>query len=138
MTKKSVLIGSVTGVVFFILGMLFLMNDACSVDAWVRCRNVDELVNTLLTLLMFAIPIFLFSLLTYFLKEEIFRIWLRFTYWWVPLSFVMVIFSSDHSGGLLGISDQEIFGILTWGLYIIISLIIVVWKYVATRRSMVA
>lgn len=136
MTKKSVLIVSVIGVVLFILGILFLMNDVCSVDAWVKCRIVDKSVNMLVDLLMFAIPAFLFSLLTYFLHEKVFRAWLRFTYWWIPLSFAIVLFSSSRpSANIVGISDQEIFGVLTWGLYIIISLIIIAWKYFSTRSK---
>ena len=85
---------------------------------------------------LILIPVPIFSLITYFLREEVFRAWLRFTYWWVPLSFAIVLFSSSRqSANIVGISDQAIFGVLTWGIYVIISLILITWKYFATRQS---
>jgi len=136
MTKKKVFIISATGVALFILGILFLMNDVCSVDTWVRCYDIDEYVDLLATLLMYAIPVFTFSLLTYKMREEVFSSWLLFTYVWIPFSFAVVLFSSSRqSANIVGLSDQAIFGVFTWGLYILISLIIIIWKYFSTRHS---
>jgi hypothetical protein len=140
MTKQKVLIISATGVALFILGIIFLMNDVCSVDAWVRCRNIDESVGFIVTLLMYTIPVFIFSLLTYFLREETFRTWLRLTSWFIPVSMILVLVSSNRDipgGGNLipSASPQDLVGVFTWGLYILVSLVIIIWKYFATRRS---
>ena len=81
------------------------------------------------------VPVFFFSLTTYFLRDEIFHTWIRFTTLWVLFSFIVIFASTDHSGGLLGISDQEAFGIITWVLYILISFIIIGWKYGVTRLA---
>jgi hypothetical protein len=85
---------------------------------------------------IFILPMFIFSLITYFLREEVFRAWFRFTYWWIPLSFIIVLFSSSRQpANIVGISDQAIFGVLTLGLYVLVSLSIVVLKYFTPRRS---
>lgn len=102
-------------------------------DARYRCM---DLVGDIWLASLILIPVAFFSLLTYFPKEEIFHAWLRFSYWWVPLSYAVVLFSSSRSpANLMGISDQAAFGIITGGLYIIISLIIIIRKYFATRHG---
>ncbi len=136
MSKKVVLIISGIGLILFVLSILFLTNNMCSTDVWVQCRQIDESIDLISTLLLFTIPMFLFSLVTYFLREEVFRTWIRFTLWWVPLSFVIILFSSSRqSANIVGLSDQAIFGTLAFGLYVLISLIIIAWKYSATRRK---
>ena len=136
MSKKVVLIISGIGLILFVLSILFLTNNMCSPDVWVQCRQIDESIDLISTLLLFTIPMFLFSLVTYLLREEIFRTWIRFTLWWVPLSFVIILFSSSRqSANIVGLSDQAIFGTLAFGLYVLISLIIIAWKYSATRRK---
>ncbi|MBM3261623.1 hypothetical protein FJY93_04385 [Candidatus Kaiserbacteria bacterium] len=85
--------------------------------------------------MIFAPVMFILSLITYFLREEVFRTWIRFTYWWVPLSFVVVLFAGSRpSANIVGLSDQEIFGFLTWSLYVLISLVTIIWKYFGTRK----
>ena len=86
------------------------------------------------SLFVFAPAMFFFSLITYKMREAIFISWARFTYVWVPLS-MMLILISDDSPGHLFVSAQEFVAMLLWGLYIIISLIIIVWKYLSLRRN---
>ncbi|MDE1919792.1 MAG: hypothetical protein KGH56_03855, partial [Patescibacteria group bacterium] len=41
----------------------------------------------------------LFSLITYFLPEAVFRAWARFTTWWIPLQILAVVLTPESSGG---------------------------------------
>ena len=80
----------------------------------------------------------LFSFITYFLREEIFRAWLRFAYVWMPLSLVVIYLSAGWTGGGFGIPnvlDQETVAIIFSGLFIIISPLLILWKYFALRRT---
>ncbi len=89
--------------------------------------------------ILFLWPIaLLFSLLTYKMHEKVFRAWIHFAYWWVPLSIILTFLAGGGSGGGFGIPnvfDREFVAFIFSALFFIISLIIIVWKYVATRRS---
>ena len=71
-----------------------------------------------------------FSLITYFLKDQIFKSWTKFTYVWTPLSIVLVFITPRDSGGgfFPSLIDGELIAIVMLGLYFIISSIIIVWK----------
>ena len=86
------------------------------------------------SLLVFAPMMFLFSLITYKMRDEIYRAWLHFSYVWIPLSVMLILISSDRSGHLF-VSAQEFVSMLLFGLYAIISLIIIVWKHFVTRHK---
>ncbi len=82
------------------------------------------------------LTLFLLSLITYFLREEVFRAWLRFTYWWLPLSLVMIYLSAGNSGGGFGmpnILDQEFVAIIFSVLFATISIILIVVKSLLLR-----
>jgi hypothetical protein len=89
-------------------------------------------------IILFSMPLFLFSLITYFLREEVFRAWLHFAYGWIPLSIVLILLASGSSGGGFGIPnvlDQEFVAIILAALFAIISLAVIAYKYFATRRT---
>ena len=136
MTKKSVLWISLIGVVLVTLE-LFGKNpfdDYCvqkqnCLFFWKISWDIMDFINPLLYLL---VPVFLLSLITYFLREEIFRTWIRFTYWWIPISIFFVYLASGSSGGGFGIPnvlDQESVSYIFSTLFLIISLIIITFKY---------
>ena len=81
--------------------------------------------------------VFIFSLLTYKMHEKVFRAWLHFAYWWVPLSIILTLITPDGGGGwgIPNLISREIVAITSSSLFAIISLIIIIWKYLATRRS---
>ncbi|MBI5003526.1 hypothetical protein HZC00_00315 [Candidatus Kaiserbacteria bacterium] len=71
------------------------------------------------------------------MREEVFRAWLRFAYWWVPLSIVLTLITPGGSGGfgIPNVIDQETVAFVFASLFSIISLIIIIRKYFATRRG---
>lgn len=80
------------------------------------------------------VPIFLvpLSFLLILFRDEVFRSWLRFVYWWVPLSILFILLDTGGGGGFLFSFDQgEFAALLTIPLFILISLIIIAWKYFA-------
>lgn len=92
---------------------------------------VDNIFNTAMIFYIFPF-VFLFSLITYFLREEIFRSWIKFTYVWVPLSMflVFIIPGGGGNGAFPSLIDKQLVAILMSGLFSIISLIIVIWGIV--------
>jgi len=89
------------------------------------CVNIFWIIAPI----FFAFP---FSLITYFLREEIFRSWIRFTYIWVPVSMflVLIIPGGAGNGAFPSLIDKESVSILMSGLYFIISLIMIIFGIV--------
>ncbi len=138
MTKKTVFISAVSMIGFILLAGFYLM--FCSQSF---CRNYIDIITFLASIVFIFAPLLLFfSLITYKLREEVFRSWIRFTYFWlVPwfffLSLTMIASRESHIGGggfgpsLSGVFFvQAFFGVL----YISISSSIIILKYVALSR----
>jgi len=102
---------------------------------WDKVEWCEPIAFGLLAPLILLVP---FSLLTYKMREEVFRAWLHFAYWWIPLSIVLTLLASGGSGGGFGIPnvfDQEFVAFVFSVLFAIISLVIILWKYLATRKK---
>jgi len=103
----------------------FFLNHVDSINCM---REVFDI-----SMIFYIFPfVFLFSLITYFLKEEIFKAWSTFTYFWVPVAMIFVFIMPSSSGGgfFPSLLDKQLIAILMSGLYLIISLIIVIYKVV--------
>lgn len=99
---------------------------------WVRAEWCEPLAFTLIPFL----PIFLFSLVTYKMREEVFRAWFNFTKWWVPISIFLILITPDSSGGSFGIPnvfDKGFLAFILAALFFIISLVIIVRKSLKLR-----
>jgi hypothetical protein len=125
MTKKNILSTSLIGsIMLFVLA--FGAPHICAHD--ISCDI--QLGNIIYTFSSF-LPLFLFSLTTYFLREETFRSWVHFVYWWVPLSIFLTLITTESGGG--GFGPQ-----ISWGkedtafvfsaLFAVISLILIIVK----------
>lgn len=66
----------------------------------------------------------------YFLREEIFCSWLRFTKWYLSFAAIAIILSlGSHGGwGVGNIFDTELVTMFSAGIFFIISLILIVYK----------
>lgn len=81
---------------------------------------------------------FLLSLITYKMRDEVFLAWLRFAYWWIPLSMFFTLITPGSSGGGFGIPsvfDKEFLAFILSALFFIISLVIIVRKALTLRNK---
>lgn len=120
LTKKNVLLGLITGslpVVFLFVEKLYDYKDI------------------FLVLFVFLIGL-LFSLITYFLPEPVFRTWVNFGKWWVPLQIVLVALTPEGTpGAFITILDKQFATIILSALFTVISLILIIWKYFVARQA---
>lgn len=78
----------------------------------------------------------IFSLVTYYLPESVFRAWVTFAKWWVPLQILLVLLVPESSGGFfVVIFDKQFATIVLSALFTVISLGIIIWKSVAALRT---
>ena len=136
MTKKIVLWLSSSSLLVFVLLCLSQINSFCYNQLW--CNKYWGDINKVGNYLYFSIPIFILSLITYFLKEQIFRTWLHFAYGWIPLSLLFVYIASQSSGGGFGIPnvfDTESVSIIFSVLFFIISILLIFIKSFITKSK---
>lgn len=125
LTKKIIL--SISGIVSILLVFIDYMGtyQICGGSPGL-C--VDTLFSSSMVLFVFPF-IFLFSLITYFLKESVFRAWVNFAKWWVPLQILLVLITPESSGGyFVSIVDKQFVALILSGIFAVISLLIVIWK----------
>jgi hypothetical protein len=132
MSKKSILVVSSVYVVCFVAG--FLASLLCESS---KCRIYDDSVlGWILLNFIFLIPVFLFSLITYKMRDEVFQAWWKFARWFVPvIMLVTLLINSQSRGGGMGISgaisssfNLFIIGIF-YAIFVITSLVKITLAY---------
>ena len=85
-------------------------------------------------LFLFAVCIVLLSVLLRFLHESVFRSWLRFSACYLPIAALLIILApvTDHS--ILAF-DKEFMSEFLAGLFLIISLILIIYKQFHKRAK---
>jgi hypothetical protein len=132
LTKKSVFYLSIIPVLIFI-GLGVSQNTFCYETSW--CRNKWEFINILGSLLISFFPVFLLSLVTFWMKEEVFKAWYKVASWFVPVIVLTTIYlnATSSSGGFFNM-DKEINFLILLILYSIFVLTSI-WKIVTTYRK---
>ena len=88
-----------------------------------------------LLVFLYSIPFLLFSIWTYFLKEEIFKLWLKFSYIWASLSIIYVLIGRDMRGNFYnGLIHKQTVAISIAILYFVISLAIIISGVLKSRQ----
>lgn len=132
LTKKNVFVVSIIFIGLFLVSG-FQKNIGLCGKEYNTCW---DFFDWLWQPLSFAIPIFFVSILTYRMREEIFHSWLRFAYWWIPIS-VLIIFTTpttDHSWAIGG-PTRETMSFVMSGLFLAVSLLIVGIKSLTLRNK---
>lgn len=136
--KKIIFLGSGAGFILYLIVMF--LRDYCFVRG--HCRGLwyflaphTDSIESFLFLFPF---IFLFSLITHKMREEVFRAWFNFAKWWIPISIFLTLIMPGGSGGGFGIPsifDKEFLAFVLAALFIIISLIIIITKSLKLRKK---
>ena len=134
-TKLKVLLIS-----FVLVGFYFLIAGTKMLTFWCGVGHLDcqDNLDSFSDYLVLFFPILLFSIITYFLKEGVFKAWLKFAYWYFPIYILVILFLSDRGSGgyLMGpVFNSEFFALTLSGLFVIISLILVIGKAVFSKGS---
>jgi len=141
-TKKIVLWG---GAVMFICSMIILFaNDygGFSCRYYTADGHAVKYCETAFFVLLPMVATFLLSLITYKMRDEVFRAWWNFARWWVPVIILVTYLQSTQSGGGgLGIGGaiSSGFDILVlsffYAVLVIVSLWLIVKKYRQLKRE---
>lgn len=136
MTKKNVLVvGAIlSGLLLF---LVFIQSgDICYSRIW--CHKLWSGINLIGEMLFVFVPTLFFSLITYKMKEEVFRAWWGFARWFAPVIIVVTLLQntahtqSGFGGVASGAFDFALLFLL-YTLFIFTSLIRIVIAYTRTK-----
>jgi len=126
--KKIVLIASVAFSAVFVVSILSREIGMCPPYSYSTCSDFSES----LAMLFFPIlPLFFFSLVTYFMRDEVFQSWWRFARVWVPVSMIAILLAPAYASDWMFPVDKGRIAFFTSLLFMIISLILIIrtkWK----------
>lgn len=81
------------------------------------------------------IPLFLFSLITYRMREEVYQTWFRFVRWWIPLSMLLIFLAPEYSNDWMYPIEKGSIALLTSAIFCVVSLVIIAAKYISLRKG---
>jgi len=124
-TKKKVFFISLVGLIVHVISKFSVDLGICSNYAS-YCSDRSYL-STIFSFIFVAV--FIFSLITFKLKESIFITWRNFSVWSIPIFLIFITFLPTRTHGLdfVPVTKGAVISFLTI-LYSIISLILIVFK----------
>jgi len=132
--KKTLLIGS-----GFMLGTLYLLQYLVAIEV-ISCGNDPRLacyffLQHLSGFALGLVPVFVFSGVTYFMRESVFSTWLKSVYVYLPVLALVVVATSSNNGGYIFSSDLFIMLMMIIPVFAIVSLTLIIWKWSAPRHE---
>ena len=131
MVIKNILICT-SGVIFILLVIIG------SVGTYNLCNSNGQCINVLHNFFLHFLPfsvLFIFALITYWMREEIYRAWFKFARWWIPLSMILILISPEYSHDWMYRIEKGTVAFATSLLFVIVSLIIIITKLASSRRT---
>ncbi len=135
MTKKIVFFFGLGGVGILAVMIFLSISGVCYHHD--TCMNFFEKFHpwSFMDYIFFTPPLFLLSLITYKMRDEVFKAWIGFAIWFVPLSMIAILLTPVDDGGSWSIPLKGPVALLTTGLFFVISLSIICWKHFALRKK---
>ena len=139
MTKRHVFFVGLAGTLL-ILFLFSLETSSCYSNT--SCLEFRRFFNRQLTfippyLFFLPIPIFILSLITYKMRDEVFRAWWGFARWWVPVIMVVtLLLENAGGGGTLGMNKDftAFILIVLYSILIVTSLVKIFNAYFKTKN----
>jgi len=120
-----------------VVACLIVIQETCDYDALGWCwKNWTEIGLIGQIIFWPSILTFFFSLLTLPLTPAIFEAWKRFAVWAVPVMLVVttLLILGGEGNAYFSFGLGPFILMILYGLYVLISLTIIAWKYFATRK----
>lgn len=130
--KKTLLIGSglTIGVMFLLKYLTSTEIISCGDDPHLNCYFFFQ---RLVALGLGLVPLFVFSSMMYFVKESTFNLWLKLVYVYLFVLILVISISSVESGGYVSFPSDLLIALELIALvFIIASIILIAWKYIAS------
>lgn len=137
-SKKSLLVGSglvtLALLTFDRVGTYWMCDNIFPSLGGSIGRCPDVLADGM-TVLFPVLFFFFLSLLTYKMRDEVYRAWSRFAMVWVPLSMFLILIAPEYSADWMFPVDKSSVAFFSSAAFVVISLLVIAWKYAATWKT---
>lgn len=137
LSKKKILTFSSLGFGLQLLLVIFSYSNLFEIcynnlSCWDGFLNLTTIASPYIHLF---IPLFLFSLITYKMREEVYRAWLRFAYFWIPLSMLAIFLAPEYTHDWMFPVVKGTVAFFSSLLFLIISLLLITWKHFSSLHT---
>ncbi len=126
LSKRSLLFVSLIGVAFFFLLAFSKEIGFCPSYSYSYCLDI---LNQSAEILIPILAALLFCLITYWMRDEVYRTWFRFARWAIPLSMFLILITPEYGGGLFNPIQKGSVAFVLTALFFIISLAVILIKH---------
>lgn len=135
-----IIIGSL-GLIFrlllFYFDSYFAVGGPCHMNYLGNCNLISTLISNTAALQWPLILLFIFSLITYFMRDSVFRAWAWFAIPATLVSMLLIYITPEYSGG--GFGPQISVGkgdvaLLTSAVFVVVSIVVIVTSYVVRKK----
>lgn len=129
MTKKKMLANSFLGTILFFIFLFSQKIGLCSVTNLSCFQKTDSVAK----IIFIFVPLFILSIIFYFLPDYIYRVWIKFIYVYIPISIILVIISPEFNHSLFQL-DKIFVALFVSCLLVFISFIITTVKFFTEKK----
>ncbi len=123
--KKSIPSISLILIVLF-LGFVFSRQiGLCPSYSYSYCANFFE---AFAITLFPIIPLFIFSLITYKMKETVFQAWWKFSRVWIPLSMLAILIAPSYASNWMIPIEKGTVAFFSSAIYVVVSVSIIAYQ----------
>ena len=131
MNKKSVLWIGFLGVIVFITSVFSIDINLCPPYSYSSCSQFFSVFGEIIFVFT---SLFLLSLITYKMRDDIFQSWFKLVRIWVPLTIILVLISPEYGNSLFPIEKGSVSFFMSV-LFLIISIILIIYKSLSLRKT---
>jgi len=136
--RKKITILFLSSIAGFVAGLILTAPEHVGLCGEYKysCQDVLGAIGQPVGLL--SLSLIIISIILFFTKEQVFKIWKRFAVWFLPIILFFILITPAGCGGLLGagcLFDKEIATMTFSGLFFIISLLIITIKSISLRNQ---
>ncbi len=131
-TKKKIFFVAFFGVIFFSVSIFSREISLCPSYSYSDCAEFFDNFAKILFPFLF---LFFFSLVTYFMKEEVFQAWFRLVRIYIPGSIFLILLAPSYSSNWMFPYDKGMAAVIASVGFIIVSIINITWSYRRTKQK---
>ncbi len=99
------------------------------------CReNLLNWIDTISPYIHLFVPLFIFSLITYWMRQGVYESWFRFARWWIPFSMLAIFLAPEYSSDWMYPIEKASVVFVSSIVFMIASLGIVIVQWVRSRQ----
>lgn len=130
MTRKKILVIEIVGLMILAIAIAVSIKGSCSANFICDRPHDDSMAKILFPI----IPLFIFSLITYKMRQEMYQAWWKFARIWIPLSMLAVLISPSNTSNWMFPIEKGTVAFFSSCAFVIISLVIIAYQYFQRKK----